>query len=125
MEDAVKAFIEQFAHCILRHDEHEAKDMDGEMFPESFSKTADSAGSLDGWHPKEMALFSTKICEHIPTMLKQIEEGAPWPRSTMHARVVYLEREGAAVGEVMSYRPFTITAPLCTWWDTMRLRSME
>ena len=41
------------------------------------------------------------------------------------ARVVYLGKEGAAVGEVMSYRPLTITAPLYRCWATMRLRSIE
>ena len=66
MEDAIKAFFGQFAHCTLRQDEHEAKDIDGEMVREYFSKTAESAGALVWWHPKAMALFSTRICEHIP-----------------------------------------------------------
>ena len=58
-------------------------------------------------------------------MLKQIEAGAPWPRSAIHARLVYLGKEGAIMGEVMSYRPLTITAPIYRCWATMRLATME
>ena len=64
-------------------------------------------------------------CEHVATMLKQIEGGAPWPRSAIHARVAFLETGGAAVGEVVSYRPLTIIAPLYRCWAMMRLRTME
>ena len=59
------------------------------MVLDSFSKTADSAGSLDGWNPKEMSLLSIEVCATIATMLNQIEAGASWPRSAPHARIVY------------------------------------
>ena len=95
------------------------------MVYESFREISESAGAMDGWHPKELAYLSPGICGHIATMLKQIEEGAPWPESTGHARVVFLEKVGAAIGEVMSYRPLTITSPLYRSWATMRLRSIE
>ena len=58
-------------------------------------------------------------------MLNQIEAGAPWRRSATEARVVYPEEEGAIMGEVMSYRLFTITPPVYRWWATMRLATME
>ena len=58
-------------------------------------------------------------------MVNQIEQGRQWPTSTRHARVVYLEKEGAEVGQVMSYRPLTITAPLYRCWATMRLADLE
>ena len=103
----------------------EIKGIDGQMVYDSFSRTADSVGAMNGWRPKEMALLSRKVCEHVATMLKQIEEGAPWPRSAMHAKVALLEKEGTAIVEVMSYRPLTTIAPLYRWWATMRLRTME
>lgn len=60
------------------------------MVYESFSRTAESAGALDAWHPKELSLFSKLLCGKVADMLNQIEEGAQWPRSSIHVRVVYL-----------------------------------
>ena len=42
-----------------------------------------------------------------------------------HARAVYLEKDGTEVGQVMSHRPLTITAPLYRCWATMRLADLE
>ena len=66
-----------------------------------------------------------EVCEHIAVMLNQIEAGAPWPHSALHARIVYLEKLGAELGLVMSYRHLTITAPIYRGWATMRLRELE
>ena len=74
--------------------------------------------------PKELSMLSLKVYGHIATMLRQIEQGAPWPKSASHARVVFLERIGAAIGQVMSYRPLAITSPLYRCWATMRLECM-
>ena len=49
----------------------------------------------------------------------------PWTRSAAHARVVYLENEGAAIGQAMSYRPLAITAPIYRCWADMRLFTMN
>ena len=57
----------------------------------------------------------------VAILLNQIEEGAPWPASALHARVVFLEKEGAQIGKITIYRPLTITAPLYRCWGTMRL----
>ena len=58
-------------------------------------------------------------------MLDLIEMGAPWPRTSTHARVVFLEKVGAQIGQVMSYKPLTITSPLYRCWGTMRLEFMS
>ena len=96
-----------------------------EMVQESFSRTKGSAGALDGWSPKELSILAFSAYGHIATLPCQVEEGAHWPRSSMHARVVYLEKRGAGIGEVMSYRPLTITAPIYGCCATMRLRSID
>ena len=95
------------------------------MVQASFCRTAESAGALDGWSPKELSLLSVAVYCHFAALLDQIEEGAPWPRTTMHARVVFLEKVGAQIGKVMSYRPLTITSPLYRCWGTMRLECMH
>ena len=95
------------------------------MVQESFTETKESAGAVDGWSPKELSLLSLKLYGSIATMLNQIEAGAPWPKSALHARIVYLEKPGAIIGQVMSYRPLTITSPIIRCWATMRLRHLE
>ena len=62
----------------------------------AFGRTAESAGALDGWNPKELSLLYLTIYCHIATLLNQIEEGAPWPRSSTHARVVFLENRSTS-----------------------------
>ena len=128
MEAGIATFFSQTSRFIthmIYMPEFKVPDIDGPMVYDSFRKISESAGAMDGWHPKELAYLSSGICGHIATMLKQIEEGATWPESTRHARVVSLEKVGAAIGEVMSYRPLTITSPLYRAWTTMRLRSIE
>lgn len=61
---------------------------------------------------KALAYLLPNKCDYTAVVLRQLEEGSPWPTSTRHARVVYLGNLGAANGEVMSYRPLTITSPL-------------
>ena len=47
------------------------------MVQASFCRTAESAGALDGWSPKELSLPSLAVYCHIATLHGQIEEGAP------------------------------------------------
>ena len=54
-----------------------------------------------------------------------IEEGAPWPTSTRHAKIAYLEKQGSVPGEVMSYRPLTIMSPLYRRWANLRLLCLD
>ena len=125
LTSAIDYFLDKYINIILKMPEADYKEIDADMVYNSFTKTKDSAGALDGWMPKELSLLSHEMCRHIATMLNQIEAGAAWPRSATHARVVYLEKLGAEVGKVMSYRPLTIIAPLYRAWATMRLRALE
>ena len=111
-----------FAHCMLHQAEYTIDEIDANMVYESFRRTKDSVGAMDRWHPRELAFLSKRTCSHLATMLSQIEQGAPWPVSTTNARAVYREKNGANIGEVMSDRPRTITAPSYRAWATMRLR---
>ena len=55
---------------------------------------------------------------------KLIEAGKPWPKACLHAMVRYLEKEGSKVGEVMSFRPLTITVPIYRRWPSIRLKPL-
>jgi len=93
---AVDCFFNKYCGVISKTKPFEVEKMTGEMVQASFTRTAESAGALDGWSPKELSLLSLQIYCHIATLLDQIEEGAPWPRTTTHARVVFLEELQAA-----------------------------
>ena len=73
----------------------------------------------------EFKHFSRKTCAWVAQVLRLVEEGANWPTATKHAKIAYLEKEGSIPGEVMSYRPLTIMAPLYRRWASMRLRALE
>ena len=91
----------------------------------AFKKIGESAGGMDGWSPKELSYFSTKVCGKVAILFNQVEKGAPWPKAVEHARIVFLEKDGAEVGKVMSYRPLTITSPLYRSWASLRLEDLE
>ena len=90
---AVDLFLDTYTNYIYRQPTFQVADINVEMVQDSFSRTAESAGALDGWSPKELSMLSLKVYGHIATLLSQVEKGAPWPRSSTHARVVYLEKE--------------------------------
>ena len=122
---AIDKFLETYSSLIIKLPEAYLPPLDAEAVQEAFSRIKESAGALDGWSPKELSLLSREMYGHIATMLTQVEAGAPWPRSSPHARMVYLEKLGAEIGRVMSFRPLTITAPLYRAWASMRLRHLE
>ena len=125
IEVAIDTFITSYAYIMHRGPEFILNDLDAQTVYDSFKHIACLAGSLDGWQPRELSYLSLSACGHIANMLNQIEAGRPWPKSALHARVVYLEKIGAIIGEVTSYRPLTITAPLYRGWATMRLRHLQ
>lgn len=125
IETVIETFFEKLEKQIPKQKEYNVPKIDGDMVYDSFSRRVESAGPSDGWNPKELSLASRRICEKVPDVFNQIAVAASWPRSSMHARLVYLEKEGAKVGEVMSYRPLAIIAPLYRRWATMRLASQE
>ena len=90
METGIQRFLVASTKYIFRAKKvFEVGEITAQMVYESFSKTAESAGSFDGWNPKDISLLSVEVCATIVSMLNQIEVGAPWPRSAPHARIFY------------------------------------
>lgn len=75
-----------------------------ELVQEAFSKGGKSAAGMDSWEPEEFALMSRYACAWCARLYQTIEAGAEWPEGTTKAKAVFLEKEGALPGEVMSYR---------------------
>ena len=111
IDEAVDTFLEKYKDYVLKLPSFEMEKMEANMVYESFQRTKESAAALDGWNPKELSLLSLITCLYIAIMFQQIEAGAPWPKATRHALIAYLEKEGAEIGHVMSFRCVTITAP--------------
>ena len=124
IEKGIAAFFREFTRTMFQGPEYTLGDLDADTVYESFRNIPCSAGALDGWRPKELSYFSRKVCGRVAVLLNMIENGSPWPSSTLRAKVVFLEKAGAALGEVMSYRPLTITSPLYRAWGSMRLRHL-
>ena len=122
----VAAFIGKYKPYIyLQEQEEELQHVTGQDVWDNFQAIVPSAGGMDGWMPMELKLLSKLLCEWVAVLYRLIEDGAAWPRSTRDAKNAYLEKEGSTPGEVMSYRPLTIMAPLYRRWASMRLRALE
>ena len=121
IDTAVEEYLNKYRRYIHKAAPAQVKKLTGKRVQEALRKTTESAGGMDGWSPKELSYLSAGTCEVRAVMLNQIEEGAPWPKSAGHARIVFLEKEGSPVGKVMSYRPLTISVPIYRAWASMRL----
>lgn len=73
-DNVIGIVFDKFKKDILKQKEYAVQTIDGQMVHVSFSKTAESAGSLDGWHPNEPSLFSKTIRDKVVIMLNLIEE---------------------------------------------------
>ena len=114
MEKGIAKFFDQFASGMYYWDQYQLDDSTEDDVYNHFKHATKSAAAMDGWHPKGFSYLSREVCTRIAILFNQIEKGAPWPSSTRHARVVYFEKTGTILGEVMSYRQ----------WASLRLRHM-
>ena len=57
------------------------------MVWENFQAIQHSAAGMDGWEPLELKMFSYELCVWTAILLQMIEDGAPWPVSTRHAKI--------------------------------------
>ena len=90
--ECVDRFLEKYCKYIAKIPPAKLEPIDAQMVHNSFRRTKESAGAMDGWMPKELSLLSLKTCDYIAVLLNLIEAGAPWPKSATHARIVYLEK---------------------------------
>ena len=70
---AVDAFVDTYCDAIYKRKPFEVGMITDEMVQASFSRTAESAGAMHGWSPKELSQLSLAVYGHIATMLNQIE----------------------------------------------------
>ena len=106
-------------------EEYLVDEISAEMVWDNFQEIGASSGGMDGWQPLELKMMSFTLCKWVASLLQLIEKGGAWPSSTRHARVAYLEKNGSKPGQVMSYRPLTIMAPLYRRWASLRPRSLD
>ena len=75
-----------------------------DMVQNAFTIGGKSAAGIGSWEAEEFALMSRYACAWCARLYQTIEDGAAWPEVTQKAKPVFLEKEGAHPGEVMSYR---------------------
>ena len=69
IETAVDQILDKYCSTVFKRKPFEVEDITAEMVQDSFSKTKESAGALDGWSPKELSLLSYKAYGHIAVLL--------------------------------------------------------
>ena len=74
---AVDLFVDTYCNTIFKRKPYEVGKITAEMVQESFSRTKESAGVLDGWSPKELGTLALSAYGHIATLLNQVGKGAP------------------------------------------------
>ena len=121
----VENFKTKYKECIYTAPEFKVQEITEEIVHEAMTGSGKSVGGMDGWQPAELALISREVSKWIAELFKLIEIGIAWPKACLHAKVTYLEKAGSKEGEVMSYRPLTITAPIYRRWASFRLKSMQ
>ena len=72
-----------------------------------------------------MALLSDGGLQIIADLLNEIENGAPWPESTMFARAVFLPKDPNDTQNPLAYRILKITSSIYRRWATTRIQHLE
>lgn len=98
LDEKVDVFLNLYGKYVLKAKEHTVPELTAQRVYDYFTATKESAAAMDGWYPKERSLLSLETSGCIATMLNQIEMGAPWPRSTAHAKVVFLKKPEQSLG---------------------------
>lgn len=124
VQQGIHDYFSSYAAVLFYDQEFQLSELTGHDVHQHFRHVTKSSGAMDGWNPRELAYLSPLACHHLAIMYNQIEEGRPWPSSTKHAKVAFLEKLDAVPGEVMSYRPLTMTSPFYREWASMRLRHL-
>ena len=124
VDKLVQTFIHKYRKTLRKQGEFKAPNLTTNIVFDGLTKAGETAGGMDGWQPAELALASWEMCRWIRHLFELIESGTPWPKSCLHAVVRYLEKDGSVLGEVMSYRPLTISVPIYRRWAAMRLLTM-
>ena len=73
---AVDHFLDFYCSTIYKRKPYEVGEITAEMVQESFSRTKESAGAVDGWSPKELSMLSLSAYRHIATLLNQVGKGS-------------------------------------------------
>ena len=103
-------FIRKYKGYLYESEPEQIAKVDATMVWDNFQAIVHSAAGMGGWEPLELKLFSFQLCMWTAALYQLIEEGAPWPVSTRHAKIAYLEKQGSMPGEVMSYLDHYVTA---------------
>ena len=84
-------------------------------------KKSRSATGPDAWSRQDLLRMPDDITENLISLLMNIEQGTPWPRSTITGIVFSLEKvQGAS--KVNQYRPITVFSLIYRTWSSIRAK---
>jgi hypothetical protein len=100
-------------------------DVTGQDLRDACSQGLGSAGGLDGWCARDLALLSDHAFDLLAMMCNRLEQGARWPQATRKVRAVFLNKDPEDIANPLAYRVLKVSSGVYRKWGSMRLRHLE
>ena len=121
----VDQFMHKYSTYIYKADQFIARDITAERLQAECTNARPSAGGMDQWAPDEMALLSLKAFKTLVSLLKLVENGAPWPQHCQHARASFLSKDPDDLLNPLSDRVLLMLPVLYRRWASLRLHDLS
>lgn len=89
----ISNFINEYDQHLITNPPYHIHDMTADELEASCTAASNSAPGMDIWAPADFALLSKLAYQHLATLINLIENGAPWPNGTLHARASFLTKD--------------------------------
>ena len=73
-----------------------------------------------GWRAKELKMVPEVLPQPLAELMNKVENGAPWPQGTLHAKASFLPKDPASLADPMAYRILLILPTLYRHWAATR-----
>lgn len=117
-------FFSRYANFIHIAPPQQVDDLHWQDLKNACLKSSKSSPGLDQWHPADFAMLSDLAFQWLASLLNLIENGAPWPKATLHAKAAFLPKDPDNQADPMAYRILLILSTLYRKWAATRLHSL-
>lgn len=120
----IRHFHETYHTYIFTAPEHQINELSWEDLQQSCTQASKSASGLDDWAPADFSLLSDLAFQWLARILNLVEEGAPWPAGTLHAKASHLPKDTDNLADPMAYRILLILPAIYRPWASTRLKDI-
>ena len=118
-------FVQKYEKYMIKLPEFQIGELSYESFIKCCRVSTSSAAGMDGWAPKDLALLSNLALELLVDMLREIENGAEWPKTIKTTRAVFLSKDPSDTQNPLAYRILKISSAIQRRWATTRNRDLK